>query len=667
MVNIAFDRSAITSSLSARFEAIAAALPDKIAFVGEGKQITYAEIDRQANRIAHDLLSVTRRRNEPVVLYLDQGSALIAAILGTLKAGKCYVPLDPENPTQRSRRLVEGGGCRIVVTDAAHCDRAGELLAEGDAVRVIENLSPDLPQHSPGVSVSPRDPAYIIFTSGSTGEPKGVVQNHESVLHSTYLFTKLLEVTPDDRTSQIYTPGVYGAQRDTMLALMNGATLCHFPTRERGTVGLADWLDRHRVTIFHGVATVFRRLMAEVLPDKVFQSVRLLKIGGEATAWRDVDLFRQHFSPTCRLFCGFFTSETNLVTDCFVTVDTPRSGQQVPLGHVVEDKEVLILDDAGQPLPNGEVGEIAIKSRYLSPGYIGQPELNAQKYRVSADDPLVRIYLTGDRGVRHADGTVEHRGRLDFQVKIRGFRVDISEIEGTILNYPGIKEAAVAVHEFRAGEPRIVAYLVFDNPERPDVAGLRAFLRDRLSGYMIPAQFVAMASFPQTRSGKVDRQNLPKPQVVQRTDPDSFVPPGSELERELQGIWEEVLNIGGIGARDDFFDIGGDSLAATQLILLLQERFGVGIAAEALLTTANTIAGQAAEIGRADRKATAAADIDFVDFEAAIQATNRPALYRIARRAALRQYDLRLAQLADNFFRPVLLAHVPSPSGSSLS
>lgn len=629
-----FDKSVIESSLPARFEVVAAALPDKVAFAGDGCVLTYAQINRAANRIAHDLLSTADPGDAPVALYLDQGASLIAAILGVLKAGKCYVPLDPENPVQRSRRLVEGGGCRLIVTDAAHHERARELVAGDDAVRVVENLPSDLPQDNPGVLVSPGSPAYIIFTSGSTGEPKGVVQNHESVLHSTYLFTKLLQVTHQDRTSQIYTPGVYGAQRDTMLALMNGATLCHFPTRERGTTGLADWLDQNQVTIFHGVATVFRRLMAEIPEDKVFQSVRLLKIGGEATAWRDVDLYRQHFRPDCHLFCGFSTSETNLVTDCFVTVDTPRSGQQVPLGRVAEDKEILILDDEGRTLPDGEVGEIAIRSRYLSSGYVGQPELNAQKYRVSPDDPSIRIYLTGDMGVKHPDGTVEHRGRRDFQVKIRGFRVDISEIEGTILNFDGIKEAAVGVHEFRAGEPRIIAYLVFENPERPDLAGLRAFLSGRLNGYMMPAQFIAMESFPQTRSGKIDRQNLPKPKVVQRIDPHSFVPPHSELEEELQRLWEDILNIGGIGVGDDFFEIGGDSLSATQLILALQERFGVSITAETLMTRANTIARQAIEIGHSKRTDGAILDIDFVDFEAAMQ--NRPALYQVDRTTGLR-------------------------------
>lgn len=631
-----FDKSVVALTLSARFEAVAGALPEKDAFVGERDALTYKAINRQANRVAHDLLAVAGGRDEPVALYLDQGADLAIAILGTLKAGKCYVPLDPENPPERSRRLVDGAACRLVVANAANRDQARDLTDEDGAVRVIEDLSPNLPDDNPGLAVSPRSAAYIIFTSGSTGEPKGVVQNHESVLHSTYLFTKLLGVTHHDRTSQIYTPGVYGAQRDAMLALLNGATLCHFPTRERGTAGLADWLDRQQVTILHTVATVFRRLMMEIPEDKVFDAVRLLKIGGEATAWRDVDLYRKHFCPSCRLFCGFSTSETNLVTDCFVTTDMRRSGLNVPLGRVVEDKEILILDDAGSALPDGEIGEIAVRSRYISTGYVGQPELTARRFRVSTDDPSVRTYLTGDMGVKHADGMVEHRGRRDFQVKIRGFRVDISEIEGTILTFQGVKEAATAIHEFRPGEPRVVAYVVFEDAERPDVAGLRTFLRGRLTGYMMPAQFVVMRSFPQTRSGKVDRQSLIKPKVVQRIDAGSFVLPGTEVEHELLRLWENVLNIGGIGIEDDFFDIGGDSLSGTQLLLALHERFGVNIDSELLVTRANTIARQAIEIGRGGRTEAVVQDVDFVDFEARIRRTNRPALYQVDRASGLR-------------------------------
>ncbi len=319
-------------SIPSRFRSVVARYGDRSAFVGQHVELTYRELDARANALAHVMVGTIHGRDRAVGLLLEQGVELVTSLLATLKAGHCYVPMDPRLPPQRLERISTDAACAALVTDAAHLELARQLVDDSCPLIVVDDAPQDGDQTDPAIAPDPLGRAYIIFTSGSTGEPKGVVQDHLSVLHSTALFTEYFGIGPTDRQSLVYTPAVFGSQRDTLNALLNGAALCHYPLRDEGLVGLADWIDRSGITIFCSIASVFRQMSATLAGDRIFGRVRLVKCGGEATYWEDVDRFERHFRADARLFCGFSMTETNLVTHSFVSRGQARRGSRVPLG-----------------------------------------------------------------------------------------------------------------------------------------------------------------------------------------------------------------------------------------------------------------------------------------------------------------------------------------------
>jgi amino acid adenylation domain-containing protein len=644
-------------SIPSRFRAVVARYGDHSAFVGPHDDLTYRELDARANALAHVLIDSIRDHDRAVGLLLDQGADLVTSLLATLKAGHCYVPMDPRLPEQRLERIAADSDCAALVTDDAHLELARQLVDASRPVIVVGRVSKTGIQPEPHVTIDPLSRAYIIFTSGSTGEPKGVVQDHQSVMHSTALFTEYFGIGPTDRQSLVYTPAVFGSQRDTLNALLNGARLCHYPLRDDGLVGMADWIDRSGITVFCSIASVFRQMCATLAADRTFSRVRLVKCGGEATYWEDVDRFERHFSPEARLFCGFSMTETNLVTHNFVSRGQARRGSRVSLGFPVPGKEVLLLDERGMPTGPGEPGALYVRSRFLSTGYVGRPDLTAQTFSVDQHDPGIRLFATGDLGVRLADGSIEFHGRADLQVKIRGFRVDLLEVEQEALEVDGVIEAAAVAQDFGEGDKRIVAYLVFRPGGRATIATVIRHLEARLPSHCLPSHYRLLERLPKTQNGKIDRTGLPRLDMIERDGSIEYVPARNDLEAALVNCWESWLGVRGVGVTDDFFDVGGDSLSATQLLLDISDRFGVELEAADILKGKSTIADMAAVIyaARPDAwsrssssaevnasaagpaRAAAQADVDFVDFETQIARTGMPALYYIDRATGLRR------------------------------
>ena len=401
---VPFERGAIEQSISRRFAQQVAAGPDRTAVAMGPDALTYAQLDAWASRVAHAVLAARGERPEPVACVVQQGLPLIATILGVLKAGKMYVPLEAAHPRDRLAYLLHDCAAPLALVDGA----AAPLVREigGAALQVIDvgELDGDPPDRLSPVDVEAAAPAYIYYTTGSTGRPKGVVDSHRNVLHNVMRYTNGLGVTRDDRLTLLQSPSFSGAVSSMFCALLNGATSLPWDVRASSAAELADYVDDAGVTIYHSVPTIFRSFLRGA---RVFPRVRIVRLEGDRAAMLDVELFRRHFAPTCLLANGLGATETGIVRRFLVDRETPLPGGIVPIGYPVEDMEVTLLDDDGKPVPSGMVGEIAVRSEYLALGYWNRPDLTERAFTAHAGHPASRVYRTGDLGRLREDGCLE--------------------------------------------------------------------------------------------------------------------------------------------------------------------------------------------------------------------------------------------------------------------
>jgi amino acid adenylation domain-containing protein len=570
---IPFEPDAIEQSIPDRFHQQADLHADRPAVICSGGEITYRELDRESNRIANALLGHSTAPDEPVALCLGQGPAMVAAILGALKAGKVYVPLDARAPPSRLAHLLQESGAKLCV-----CEEACRGIAQAATVRPVVAITPEevgrQADRRPGVRVRPDNLCYIMYTSGSTGRPKGVYQNHRNILHHTRVYTNAVGIGAGDRLLILSAFAFGRSVADLFGALLNGAAVCPFDLQEKGIDSLASCLASERITLYNSVPTVFRELTRSLGPGQRFPHLRLLRLGGELVRAADVELYRNYFAPGCTLLVTLGSTETNTVCHHFLDGHVKVAGMGVPVGYPVDGMEVLLVDGAGHSVPCGEVGQVVVGSSHLALGYWKCPELTRAAFSTATAGDGARTYRTGDRGRMLPDGCLEWQGRDDFQVKIRGYRVDPSEVEAALLRDPAVREAVVVGHEDPPGETRLVAYIV----SRDGVAFVRRechnFLKQLLPSYMVPTAFVALPALPLLPNGKVDRQALPAAGPDHRELANSFVAPHNPLEEELTRLWAEVLGLERVGVRDNFFDLGGHSLLVVRLLALIERRYG---------------------------------------------------------------------------------------------
>ena len=535
-------------------------------------------LDRSANGVARALLSVGEPLPGPVVLLIEQGPALVAGILGVLKAGGVYVPLETTHTAGHVTTVVNEARAGLVLADAAGAKLAADAAPGIPVVRVDEALAACGAERL-GRAVEPDAPAYIYYTSGSTGRPKGVVDTHRNVLHNVMRYTNSLGIDRDDRLTLLQSPSFSGAVSSLFGALLNGAAVFPYDLRRLGTAGLGRWLVRERITIYHSVPGLFRLAAggAAAFPD-----LRLIRLEGDQMSRRDWALFRERFPHDCVLVNGLGATECGLVRQFFIDPSMPPPDGVVPIGYPVEDMEIQVMDEAGRPVAVGEVGEIVVRSRFLAPGYHGRPDLTANAFTPDPAEPGIRTYRTGDLGRLHPDGCLDHLGRRDARLKIRGQWVDLAEVEAALLGAPGVHEAAVRVHDGATGEPRLVAYIVPREETGPATGAVRAHLAARLSSAAVPATFVTLARLPLTRNGKIDRAALPSPSSERPELETEFVAPRTGLERAIAAMWTEVLELEEIGVYDDFFELGGDSLGLSRVHGRLQNLIGAELSIAAL-------------------------------------------------------------------------------------
>ena len=592
---VPFAADEVEQSVPARFESIVRRAPKRLAVKMREQHCTYEALNRAANQVAHALLAARGAGAEPIALLLGQSVAALATMFGVLKAGKCYVPLDPTLPRARLMTILEDVQPGLLITNNHYVALARELTDTGYEVLNTDLLEAALSTENPGLELSPDTLAYILYTSGSTGRPKGVVQNHRNILHHGMRVANALHISADDRIALFASLSTGQAKTVMYYALLNGATLYPRHIKEEGLTHLAAWLSEEEITIYHSSATVFRAFIDTLTGGETFAKLRLVRVGSETVAPTDVERYKTFFPPHCLFLNSLSSTETGTIRIYLMNKETSIDESMVPVGYAVEGVEVLLLDENGVEVGLNQPGEIIVKSRYLSPGYWRRPDLTAAAFLPDPQGGDARLYRTGDLGRRLPDGCLVHLGRQDFRVKIRGHRIEVAEVEQVLRGHADIKDVVVMAQPHAAGEQHLVAYLVPTQQPGPSIRALQAFVQRTLPDYMVPTAFVLLAALPLTPGGKVDRQRLPAPVRVRPQLGHPYVVPRTPIETELVRFWAEVLGVEQIGVHDAFLELGGDSLLAMRLVTRVQEAFHADVPLR-LLLEAPTVAAMAVAI-----------------------------------------------------------------------
>ncbi|HEX6370148.1 MAG TPA: amino acid adenylation domain-containing protein [Longimicrobium sp.] len=562
----------------------AARTPDAVAVEGADGVLTYARLDALSAGVAAALRARGAGRGSLVAVGAERSARMVAALLGVLRAGAAYLPLDPEYPAERLAYMLEDSGARLLLTERALADR---LPASAVDRILLDDIQPADPA-DPDADVLAEDLAYVIYTSGSTGRPKGVMVPHGGACNFLRSMAEAPGLRADDALLAVTTIAFDISVLELFLPLSLGARAV-VATREQAAdpTLLAALLARGGAGVMQATPATWAMLLASGWMPR--PGMRLLS-GGEALPRTTADALLAAGAEVWNLYGPTETTVWSAATR------VPAAGA-IPLGAPVANTTLYVLDAAGSPAPLGVPGELFIGGTGVTRGYLHRPGLTAERF---VPDPFgaagSRLYRTGDRVRRRTDGALEFLGRVDFQVKLRGFRIELGEIESALRAHPEVGGAAARVRD-EAGDARLVAYIVPRAPDAPPAgAELRAFLRVRLPEYMVPSAFVALDAFPLTPSGKVDRAALPAPDA--KPEVRAFVAPRTPREQALAEIWREVLRCGQVGLEDDFFELGGHSILATQVLSRVRRELGAELPLRAMFE-APTVRALAERLGGA--------------------------------------------------------------------
>jgi len=584
-------RSAYSSEtcLPQLIEAEAARRPDAVAVRLNGRQYTYGELNSRSNQVARRLREMGARPGVFVGIYMERSLDMMVGLLGVLKSGAAYLPLDPAFPRDRLEFMIDDAAVPILLTvEALAGDLAGPrtatLALDAEWETLAACRSDDLEPMA-----SPEDLAYVIYTSGSTGKPKGVQISHRALVN----FLESMRAEPGmaekDRVLALTTLSFDIATLELFVPLIVGAEV-DLVDRETAydAALLAEKIDASGATVIQATPATWRMLI-----DSGWKGKEDLKIlcGGEALPR---DLADALLDRCAELWNMYGPTETTVwSTICKVEAGT----EPILIGRPIANTEIYLLDGALEPVPIGVPGELHIGGDGLARGYLNREELTAEKFIAHPfrSHKGVRIYKTGDLARYRSDGRIECLGRIDNQVKIRGFRIELGEIETALAAYPAVQKAVVVVREDTPGDRRLVAYIVSDSHHEPTLAELRPFLRESLPDYMIPSAVVPVSTFPLTPNGKIDRRALRPPEQGRPDQVRQYLAPRTPLEKTLAKVWSDILGIERIGINDDFFDLGGHSLLATRLANALRQTLKIDLPLRAIFLE-STVANLARKI-----------------------------------------------------------------------
>jgi amino acid adenylation domain-containing protein len=596
------------------FEDQAKKSPDRIAVLFEGETWTYRRLDQRANRIASALNARGAGPGTLVGLCTERSLDMVAALLGILKAGAAYVPMDPSYPSERLAFMVEDADMPVVLTQEA---LAPDLPIRPDQILCLETLPADTPTAN-NPSATPHDLAYVIFTSGSTGRPKGVQIQHCAVVNFLHAMRHRPGIGPDDALLAVTTLSFDIAVLEIFLPLLNGARLV-LADRRTAADGrlLADTLDQADITLMQATPATWRLLLeagwqgrpqlnilcgGESLPADLAQGLRtkgktLWNLYGptETTIWSTLEQI--HPPPPS------VKPDSRDLENQALKGQVPNEQAPIPIGRPLANTQIYILDPQSQPVPIGVPGELFIGGDGLALGYLGRPELTQEKFVANPFSAITgtRLYRTGDLARYRSDGRIECIGRIDNQVKMRGFRIELGEIEATLGRHPEVGACAAIVREDRPGDQRLVAYWVAAGAA-PQTAALRHHLLESLPDYMVPSALVELERLPLTPNGKIDRQALPAPAQDRPVPGQTPTAPRDQREQSLATIWAEVLGVDQVGIDDHFFESGGHSLLAMTLLTRIEAELEIKIPLKAIFQ-GPTVRQLSAFIGQRDHHA----------------------------------------------------------------
>ncbi|MEO8308112.1 MAG: amino acid adenylation domain-containing protein [Pseudomonadota bacterium] len=575
--------SARADSIAGRFECQVLATPEAIAIRHHPEQYTYIQLDRAANQVANSILSRRGSDEEPVALLAEPGASAIVLLLGALKAGKFYVPLDPAHPRQRLTSIVEDVRPTVFLTTARHRDLVRTIAPSGCEVIGIDELqNPSSDQPDCGI---PEDRlGYVFYTSGSTGRAKGVMQTQRNILRQIDDYASGLGVTSADHLTVFHSHAFSASRLDIFTGLLHGATIHPFSVNDEGLENMAAWLEKDGITIAHSVPTLFRHFVASLEAARTFPALRAVVLGSEPVLPSDVSLFKmRHFPDRCVLVNRFGSTETGNICWSFVDKNQQISADVVPVGFAVSGVEVVIAGDDGLPVAPGEVGQVCVRSRFLSPGYWNNPELTRTAFVAGRGPGDAQMYLTGDLGRLRPDGALEHLGRKDSQVKIRGFRIELQEIESVLSTHSDVQEVVVVALPRTADEPDLVAFVVPAPGTTTSPESLIRWLSEQLPHYMVPSSVIVVDKLPETATGKIDRRALAQFRDQHRVSTSDASLPSDYIEIALVRMWTQVLGVAAVSVNDNFFALGGDSLLAAGMALRIQRAFGHKVSSASVL------------------------------------------------------------------------------------
>jgi len=577
-------------TIHGRFESVVSAGPERIAVTDESLSFDYKTLNRISNALAKNLTDIYGAEN--IAIFHENTVWQVVSILGILKAGKTYVPLDTTFPPDRNRAIMQEAGTRLILTETGLTAKHQHFLNGFEVVcsdQFIDKHDVDAPE----VAVCPGDRAILLFTSGSTGKPKGVIQTHENMVHFIGRLTSFCDIKPDFRFAHYLSTGFSAHALPLLAALLNGGHLMLFNVKKDGITAFTDWFTAQKINAALVLPSFLRHWLDVIEKGTTFPDLKLLLFGGETLYRGDVEKARKVFAPHNRMINILASTEAYLSRAFIINHDTPLVGNIVPVGYPVEGVDLFLRDEEGNDCAPGETGEIYLRSKYVSPGYWNNPvQTNADVVRDIWDNNL-KTLRTYDKGVMRADGCVVHLGRKDHMVKIRGFRIDLAEIESVLLTEPEVKEAVCAVKQNYLGVEHLIAWIVPATGHMPDLSFLKAKAAKVLPDYMVPSRIMQISELPKNASGKTDRTLIPEPEWNTADVAGQKELPIDDTEKKLLMLFEKSLQISPVGVTDNFLELGADSLRLFVAFNSIEKEFGRRIPVDVLLQhpTIRQIAG----------------------------------------------------------------------------
>lgn len=566
---IPFERAEMDGTLAGRFRRVVQAVPEHEALVDGDERLTYAALDAASDRVAAALADVPPDR--PVGLYFGIGVDAVVALLGALKAGVPAIPIDPVAPPEGLVDLF--GQVDRVLTDRQHAaacrDRAG-------ATPVHE--MPLAPAAAAPRTPDPRAPAVIYMTSASSGPSKGVLRTNRSLCWHASLQARHHGFGPGDRITHVSSFAFAGSVPAIFGGLMSGATVEAFDIRKHGSTALARWAEAHRITVLQVTATAMRDVVESQAQNRTGWQPRRIVISSEVLRRTDIAAIRERIGWTsCVVINRLASSEAGMITEWEIEPGRLQDDGSIPVGWPVEERIVTIVDEAGQPVPAGEAGEIVVGGDYTAIGYWNRPDLTAEKFRPDPDRPGCLRVFSGDLGRLMPDGMLEYLGRADQMVKVRGFRVELPAVEAALRAQPGVSEAVVLATPTRTGDLRLSAWVQREPGADVSGLGLRRALTVNLPDYMVPWRVGVFDDLPRTAGGKIARSAMPSLAGPRPEGLPPAVPVVTETEEMLVRIWSDLFEVDEIGREDDFLEMGGDSIDMVHVAACLYEERSVFI------------------------------------------------------------------------------------------